>query len=193
MANQRILASEEMVGHGHGTKADTLNRAYNVEHEEDGVHELIGDSAIEFTSDGTIHMAKQSGFSASLSVDQDIVRVNPILVQFDTEEDDVRGEFNVGTYTFTAAKLGIYDVSAVIQYKENFADGDEIQLYIYKNAAVYTKHKLLIAAAGTVGSSIAVRLPLAATNTIDIRTYHSNAANRELDKDYCRFSVAKIA
>lgn len=38
MANQRILASEEMVGYGHGTKADTLNRLAMIEHGEDGVH-----------------------------------------------------------------------------------------------------------------------------------------------------------
>lgn len=38
MANQRILASEEMVGHGHGVKADTLNRQMMVEHLEDGTH-----------------------------------------------------------------------------------------------------------------------------------------------------------
>lgn len=40
MANERILATEEMVGHGHGTKADTLNRQMMVEHSEDGVHNL---------------------------------------------------------------------------------------------------------------------------------------------------------
>uniref|UniRef100_A0A6H1Z7M4 Putative pectate lyase n=1 Tax=viral metagenome TaxID=1070528 RepID=A0A6H1Z7M4_9ZZZZ len=38
MANQRILATEEMVGYGHSTKADTLNRFVMVEHNEDGTH-----------------------------------------------------------------------------------------------------------------------------------------------------------
>jgi len=38
MANMRILATEEMVGYGHGTKADTLNRLAMIEHGEDGVH-----------------------------------------------------------------------------------------------------------------------------------------------------------
>lgn len=40
MANQRILASEEMVGHGHATKADTLNRLEMIEHNEDGTHKM---------------------------------------------------------------------------------------------------------------------------------------------------------
>jgi len=38
MANMRILATEEMVGYGHATKADTLNRLTMVEHSEAGVH-----------------------------------------------------------------------------------------------------------------------------------------------------------
>lgn len=38
MTNKRILATEEMVGYGHPTKADTLNRMMMVEHNEDGTH-----------------------------------------------------------------------------------------------------------------------------------------------------------
>ncbi len=39
MADQRIQATEEMVGYGHATKADTLNRHGMVEHLEDGTHQ----------------------------------------------------------------------------------------------------------------------------------------------------------
>ena len=38
MADQTIAYTEEMVGRGHPTKADTLNRALLVEHGADGVH-----------------------------------------------------------------------------------------------------------------------------------------------------------
>ena len=38
MANQRILASEDMVGYNHATLPDTLNRLAMVEHDEAGVH-----------------------------------------------------------------------------------------------------------------------------------------------------------
>jgi hypothetical protein len=41
MADQRILASEEMVGASHATKADTLNRLALVEHNTDGTHNAI--------------------------------------------------------------------------------------------------------------------------------------------------------
>ena len=39
-ADQTIASTEEMVGRGHATKADTLNRAFLVEHDDDGVHEF---------------------------------------------------------------------------------------------------------------------------------------------------------
>lgn len=45
MANKRILSTEEMVGYGHGTKADTLNRLMMVEHLESGVHNNFSTAA----------------------------------------------------------------------------------------------------------------------------------------------------
>lgn len=39
MADERIQYTEEMVGNGHPTKADTLNRFGNVEHDTDGTHQ----------------------------------------------------------------------------------------------------------------------------------------------------------
>ena len=46
MANQRILATEGMVGYGHPTKADTLNRFGMVEHNEDGTHKYATSAEI---------------------------------------------------------------------------------------------------------------------------------------------------
>lgn len=45
MTDQRIQYTEEMVGAGHGTKADTLNRLALVEHNTDGTHGAITTSA----------------------------------------------------------------------------------------------------------------------------------------------------
>ena len=42
MADQRILSTEKMVGAGHATLADTLNRLALVEHNNDGTHKGIG-------------------------------------------------------------------------------------------------------------------------------------------------------
>lgn len=41
MADQIIQATEEMVGAGHATKADTLNRALLIDHNTDGTHEKL--------------------------------------------------------------------------------------------------------------------------------------------------------
>ncbi len=38
MADQRIQATEDMIGAGHATKTDTVNRRGDVEHENDGTH-----------------------------------------------------------------------------------------------------------------------------------------------------------
>jgi len=51
MANQRILYTEEMVGYGHPTKADTLNRALMIEHGEDGQHPLSGFQGSQYAAD----------------------------------------------------------------------------------------------------------------------------------------------
>jgi len=50
-ADQRILATEEMVGANHATKADTLNRLGLVEHENDGQHTLSGFQGSQFAAD----------------------------------------------------------------------------------------------------------------------------------------------
>uniref|UniRef100_A0A6M3KDT2 Uncharacterized protein n=1 Tax=viral metagenome TaxID=1070528 RepID=A0A6M3KDT2_9ZZZZ len=46
MANQRILASEDMVGYNHATLPDTLNRLAMVEHNEAGVHGAAAKASI---------------------------------------------------------------------------------------------------------------------------------------------------
>lgn len=43
MADQRIQYTEEMVGAGHSSKADTLNRLALVEHNNDGTHGVVSD------------------------------------------------------------------------------------------------------------------------------------------------------
>lgn len=41
MADQRIQHTEEMVGYGHASKSDTLNRLVMVQHNNDGTHEKL--------------------------------------------------------------------------------------------------------------------------------------------------------
>lgn len=151
----------------------------------------LGDG-IEVTRGGTIHMPKQSGFSGYLSGDQDVPTGSWTTVEFNTEEDDIQNELNVGTYTFTAAKSGSRQVSGVIQFKETIAADKLVGIAIYKNAAAYTFLTTHTASVQLAGVSVSLRIPLLATDTILIKVYHNHGANRELESLNCRFSIGKI-
>lgn len=47
MADQTIQHTEEMVGAGHATKSDTLNRALLIEHGNDGKHTFSSTSLVD--------------------------------------------------------------------------------------------------------------------------------------------------
>jgi len=51
MADQTIVYTEEMVGSGHPTKSDTLNRLAIVDHGTDGKHTLAGFQGSQFAAD----------------------------------------------------------------------------------------------------------------------------------------------
>ena len=63
MADQRIQCSEEMVGAGHPTKQDTLNRLMLVEHENDGTHKSGIIHGFEPTDSPEFVTVKLSGLS----------------------------------------------------------------------------------------------------------------------------------
>ena len=73
MADLRPQFSEEAVGANHPTKTDVINRAYNVEHDEDGTHgDITGDSIIKgwIQFDGTGVIAIQGSFNVA-SIDDE--------------------------------------------------------------------------------------------------------------------------
>lgn len=71
MADQTIKATEEMVGSGHATKSDTLNRLTLVEHNTDGTHKAIpSPGAIGETAGNTIRgLNKEIVMAATDSLD----------------------------------------------------------------------------------------------------------------------------
>jgi len=69
MADQRIAYTEEMVGSGHPTKADTLNRHALVEHNTDGTHKMTGGAAgVIYYHDGTKLTALAAGATTEVLV-----------------------------------------------------------------------------------------------------------------------------
>jgi len=69
MANMRILASEEMVGYGHGTKADTLNRLAMIEHNEDGTHNATAMATLIALGITTLPLGYLSGLTIAHAAD----------------------------------------------------------------------------------------------------------------------------
>ena len=69
MADQRIAYNEYMVGAGHPTKPDTLNRHANVEHNTDGTHKMTGGAAGKmYYHDGTKMTAFGPGATTEILV-----------------------------------------------------------------------------------------------------------------------------
>ena len=69
MADQRISYNEYMVGAGHPTKADTLNRHANVEHNTDGTHKMTdGAAGVLYYHDGTRLVALPAGATTKILV-----------------------------------------------------------------------------------------------------------------------------
>ena len=61
MADQRIQWTDEMVGNGHATKPDTLNKHGMVEHASDGTHLAAYGSLYEYTPTGTVNNITTGG------------------------------------------------------------------------------------------------------------------------------------
>ena len=69
MADQRIQYTEYMVGAGHPTKADTLNRHANVEHNTDGTHKMsAGAAGVLYYHNGTKLVALPAGATTKILV-----------------------------------------------------------------------------------------------------------------------------
>ena len=69
MADQRIQYTEYMVGAGHPTKEDTLNRHANIEHNTDGTHKMTGGAAgVLYYHDGTMLVALPAGATTEILV-----------------------------------------------------------------------------------------------------------------------------
>lgn len=105
---------------------------------------------------------------------------NGNVVQFTTEDFDSLGEWNTGTYTFTASKAGIYKVSAAL-----FADtqsynlGNSVQIALRKNGTVFAYGIRAFApstASWYLNSVVSSNVQLAVNDTIDAIISHDRAA-----------------
>ncbi len=78
--------------------------------------------------------AEHSYAHVYLNADQVVGAGVTETIEFSTEDADIAGEFNAGTYKFTAERTGFYSVNLVL-----FADvtaGDVLRIYCYSDSAV---------------------------------------------------------
>jgi hypothetical protein len=143
MANKRVLYTEEMVGYGHPTKTDILNRHAMVEHEEDGTHGAITPTSIVNTglTDLSGAAAGQIKFPAAQNASADA----------NTLDDYEEGTWDPGV-SFGGLVVGItYDTHAGYYTKI----GDII---------IATGYIRLTSKGSSVGSALITGLPIAAVD-----------------------------
>ncbi len=129
MADQRIQYTEEMVGAGHPTKSDTLNRLANVEHNNDGTHKAaaissgggilhsLATAANDFlvASGVGVYIKKTLAETRTiLGVDQATTSATGV-VELATNAEVVAGADTSRAITPAglAAKIGVYDIHEI--------------------------------------------------------------------------------
>lgn len=170
MANQRILYTEEMVGYGHPTKADTLNRHAMVQHNEDGTHALAGNLTNATLCAFLAHpAAAQTNFAENVAV----------TVVLGTERFDQGNNFAANT--FTAPVTGKYQLNAQVYIAAAEA------AYAYYRLSLITSNKTYLAyfnssgmdANGEIGLSISQLVDMDAADTAYIQIYADGVAGGE--------------
>ena len=136
MADQRIQYTEEMVGAGHPTKSDTLNRLANVEHNNDGTHKAaaissgggilhsLATAANDFlvASGVGVYIKKTLAETRTiLGVDQATTSATGV-VELATNAEVVAGADTSRAITPAglAAKIGVYDIHEVSEFPDDY-------------------------------------------------------------------------
>ena len=71
------------------------------------------------------------------SSDQSITGSTYTVVEFETEEFDIGGNFDMSTHRFTAPIAGIYHFSANVRFKATNATMDYVSLHLFKNGTIF--------------------------------------------------------
>ncbi len=110
MADLRPQYSEEVVGHGHPTKADVTSRAWNVEHKEDGTHKddiIIAD-----------YLATDAVETDKIKADAvDDTKIGDAKIKKEHINTDIRGPGLAGGAGTALSVDGIVEVGASVELK----------------------------------------------------------------------------
>lgn len=172
MADQRIQYNEKMVGAGHGSLSDTLNRLALVEHNTDGTHkdslivQIVGSStgavasnAANIPEDDTIPQNTEGYEYMSLAITP--TNVNNILI---IEVQSFFGDSDGGAMIMALFQDSIADALAVAAYYSSATNSVN---------PLYIQHKM---AAGTI-SPITFKMRAGASS--GTTTFNGNAGLRK--------------
>lgn len=117
------------------------------------------------------------------------------ILNIDTIDRDLGGDFSVGAYKFTAPMTGRYDVAASMEIGGTVA-GDNLGVGISANASAFACQGNLIAAAGKTGAlqvTCTGTVDLTAGNSLRVYGFHNHGSNLTVAAGVMtRFSARRI-
>jgi len=151
--------------------------------ESKGIDDNASDTAITIDSNNFVTMPNQPAFCVFLNSQQDNVTASGLtIIEFDTETFDQSGDFNTGTYTFTAPITGKYQFNISLLLK----DLDENARYYY--VKLITSNKDYIGAnvesselkgdPETWGLSFSVLVDMDTADTAYVKLYQREGASQ---------------
>ncbi len=163
MADQRIVYTEEVVGAGHPTKTDTLNRLALVEHNNDGTHK---------TRSFSVH---KNGINQTA-----ITNATWIKITWSAEEWDTNSNFASDRFTPTVA--GKYALKAQVQWVGPGGAAAICTISIYKNG---TPHRIATSLDNNlvINPSTDISCDVDANGTTDyfeVYVYHNFGSDRTI-------------
>lgn len=126
MSDQRIQYDEEMVGAGHPTKSDTLNRLMLVEHNSDGTHATPSDDTAMIEGCG----AHGDG-TGTFKVSPGRVMIDGILCTIDSELSKTTSGLTAGIWHYVFAEQSPTLTDSNISISEGPGSWDETRKGFY--------------------------------------------------------------
>ncbi len=165
MADQRIQYTEELVGAGHPTKADTLNRLVLVEHNPDGTH-----GNLNITGGLTLSGGVWPSFAAYKNADQSVSASTFAKVTFDVEEWDTNNDYDLTNSWFKPTVAGKYLICSGLRLG-GLSTNRIIYVSVFKNGVEW-KRTAGYSDPNSIAPNIATTVDMnGSTDYVDIRVY----------------------
>lgn len=146
--------------------------------DEDAIRmDTKGVETFVLSSDGIVTLPKQSFVIVYANTSQNILKDTLTQIQLNVEIYDVQGEFDTGTYRFTAKEAGVYSVVSTIRWSALTASG-RILNDLFKNGALYQSSETYATIGSYQNTDCQTIMYLAANDYIESYAYQSTGATQ---------------